>query len=173
MQDWSYQGKYLTEVPEGAVGFVYMIINNVTQKKYVGRKYFYSTVKKPPLKGKKRKRVVTTESKWKSYFGSSEYLKEDIKELGKENFHREILSIHTGKGLTNYAETSALFRLDVLNSLNEDGEREYYNSSISGKYFPMQQLIITEEQHAERKLLNELSYYSNLSPREKQEQELL
>ena len=36
-------------------------------------------------------------------------LKEDIKKYGKQNFSRQILSIHTTLGKVNYEETRQLF----------------------------------------------------------------
>jgi hypothetical protein len=105
-------------------GFVYMITNNITGEKYIGRKYFESHRKK---KGAKRK--STSESDWKKYYGSSDYLKKSVKELGKENFKREIISLHKKTGDTNYSETKTLFSFDVL-------EKEgFINENILGRYF--------------------------------------
>ena len=62
-------------------------------------------------------------------------LKADVKELGKENFHREILSLHKTLGQTNFAETEALFKYNVLREKMEDGSPLYYNSNILSRYF--------------------------------------
>ena len=110
-------------------GFVYLITNKSNQRQYIGRKYFWS-FRKPP--GKKRK--VKQESDWKRYYGSCPELKEDVKKYGKEFFSREILSLHTTKGKTNFEETRQLFLNNVLTeSLN--GEPAYYNSNILSRYF--------------------------------------
>ena len=90
-------------------GFVYLIINKINHKKYIGRKYFWQF--RTP-RGKKRK--VKSESDWKNYYGSCPELKEDIDKLGRENFSRTILSLHKTKGKTNFGETSQLFKKDVL-----------------------------------------------------------
>ena len=62
-------------------GFVYLITNIKTGKKYIGKKFFWSKRTLKPLKGKKTKRRVTKESDWKNYYGSCKKLLEDIKKL--------------------------------------------------------------------------------------------
>ena len=109
-------------------GFVYRITNNKNGREYIGRKYFWQ--KRKPKGGKRR---VTSESDWKRYFGSSEELKRDIKELGRENFRREIISVHSTLGQTNYEETRQLFLNNVLTE-HVDGLPKYYNSNILGRY---------------------------------------
>ena len=74
-------------------GFVYCITNNTNGRQYIGRKYFW---KFRTPKGKKRK--VKSESDWKNYYGSCPELKEEIQQLGKQNFSRVILSLHNTKG---------------------------------------------------------------------------
>ena len=110
-------------------GFVYCITNKSNQRQYIGRKYFWS-FRKPP--GKKRK--VKQESDWKRYYGSCPELKEDIKKYGKEILSREILSLHTTKGICNYEETKQLFLNNVLSESLDDGSPAYYNSNILGRY---------------------------------------
>ena len=61
------------------------------------------------------------ESDWKLYYGSSDELKEDVKLLGTHMFRREILSLHKSKGKTNFAETEALFKNNVLTESLPDG----------------------------------------------------
>ena len=110
-------------------GFVYLITNLTNQRQYIGRKYFWSF--RTP-KGKKRK--VKQESDWKKYYGSCPELKEDIKKYGKENFSREILSLHKTKGTCNYEETKQLFLNNVLSESLDNGDPAYYNSNILGRY---------------------------------------
>jgi len=111
-------------------GFVYCITNLTNGKQYIGKKFFWSF--RTP-KGKKRK--VKSESDWKKYWGSSDELKADIKLLGKENFKREILSIHKTQGKVNYEETKQLFLNNVLIEAFEDGSPKYYNSNILSRYY--------------------------------------
>ena len=82
--------------------------------------------------GKKRK--VKQESDWKKYYGSCPELKDDIKKYGKENFSREILSLHKTKGTCNYEETKQLFLNNVLSESLDNGCPAYYNSNILGRY---------------------------------------
>ena len=110
-------------------GFVYRITNTNNGRSYIGRKYF---VQKRKPKGGRRK--VTSESDWKKYYGSSDELKQDIRDSGKETFRREILSLHTTLGKVNYEETKQLFLHNVLTESLDDGTPMYYNSNILGRY---------------------------------------
>ena len=111
-------------------GYVYLITNNKNGRQYIGRKYFWQF--RTP-KGKKRK--VKSESDWKKYYGSCPELKEEIKQSGKQNFSRVILSLHYTKGKTNYEETRKLFNHKVLTEQLDDGTPKYYNSNILSRYF--------------------------------------
>ena len=127
---WLYQGKPFTTDDIGNLfGFVYRITNLQSGKQYIGRKYFWQ--KRKPKGGKRR---VTSESDWKRYFGSSDELKQDIRRMGKENFRREIISLHKTLGKVNYEETRQLFLHGVLTESLEDGTPAYYNSNILGRY---------------------------------------
>tara|TARA_B100000941_G_scaffold96139_1_gene66917 strand:+ start:855 stop:1295 length:441 start_codon:yes stop_codon:yes gene_type:complete len=128
---WLYQGTAFTSDDiDGKFGFVYRITNIQTGKQYIGRKYF---VQKRKPKGGKRK--VTSESDWKKYYGSCPELKEDIKKFGKDIFKREILSLHTTVGKTNFEETRQLFLHNVLTEKLTDDTPAYYNSNILGRYY--------------------------------------
>ena len=126
---WLYQGTAFTSDDIGDFfGYVYRITNLQNDKQYIGRKYFYQ--KRKPKGGKRR---VTSESDWKRYYGSSDELKRDIKEQGKNNFRREIISLHKTLGKVNYEETRQLFLNNVLTE-HVDGLPKYYNSNILGRY---------------------------------------
>ena len=128
---WLYQGTAFTSDDiDGKFGFVYRITNIQTGKQYIGRKYFVQ--KRKPKGGKRR---VTSESDWKKYYGSSPELKADISTYGKENFSREILSLHPSVGKTNYEETRQLFLHNVLTEKLTDDTPAYYNSNILGRYY--------------------------------------
>jgi len=125
---WLYNDKEFTsEDIDEYYGFIYRITNMVTGHDYIGRKYFYTKRKLKPLKGKKRKRIKTVETDWKTYYGSSNRLTEDIEKLGEENFKREIVMLCKSRGDTNYYEAKIQFDEDVL--LREDN----YNGIISIK----------------------------------------
>ena len=128
---WLYKGTAFTSDDiDGQFGFVYRITNIQTGKQYIGRKYF---IQKRKPKGGKRK--VTSESDWKKYYGSCPELKEDIKKFGKNIFKREILSLHTSVGRTNFEETRQLFLHNVLTEKLTDDTPAYYNSNILGRYY--------------------------------------
>ena len=128
---WLYKGTAFTSADIGdKFGYVYRITNLQTGKQYIGRKYF--TQRRKPRGGKRR---VTTESDWKKYYGSSEELKRDRKLLGNTLFKREIISLHTTLGQTNFGETKQLFLNNVLTEALDDGTPAYYNSNILGRYY--------------------------------------
>ncbi len=122
--NWTYQGKPVKTLPEGVVGFVYLITNITTGRMYVGKKLAKFKRSRPPLKGRKNKRRHTVESDWQDYYGSSDILTEDVIKLGKEKFAREILHMCKSKGECNYLEAKEQFARGVLES------DDYYNGHI-------------------------------------------
>lgn len=127
---WTYQGKEVTELPEDCVGFVYIIVNVVTGRKYIGKKlakFSKTTYKTVTLKnGKKKKKKIRSkiDSDWQEYYGSSPNLQKDIDTLGTEKFTREILYYCSSKSETSYIEAREQFERKVLES------DEYYNGHI-------------------------------------------
>lgn len=109
------------------VGFVYCITELDTGKKYIGKKFFWSTRKLPPLKGQKRRRTVKKQSDWMKYYGSSEELKLLVETKGGDAYHREILRLCKTKGECSYYEAKEQFDRDVL------FKDEYYNEFIGCK----------------------------------------
>jgi DNA-directed RNA polymerase beta' subunit len=122
---WTYQGNPVDEIPEGIIGFVYLIINLTNNKKYIGKKLAQFKKTKPPLKGKKRKRKTTVESDWRDYWGSSDKLLSDVENLGTESFTREILYYCTSRGELSYMELVEQVKRGVLET------DEYYNGIIN------------------------------------------
>jgi hypothetical protein len=133
--NWMYQGNEISEIPEGYIGFVYIITNKSNNKKYIGKKLAQFKKSKPPLKGKKLKRRFTVESDWREYWGSSEKLLEDVSILGKENFKREILYFCTNRSELSYLEAKEQFDRRVLET------DEYYNGIIDVKVGSSKSLI--------------------------------
>jgi hypothetical protein len=112
---WTYLGKpFESEDINEYYGFIYRITNTINGYDYVGRKYFTTIKKRPPLKGKKHKRRETIETDWKEYWGSSPRLQADIDALGRDKFTREIIYLCSSRGETNYMEAYYQFKEDVL-----------------------------------------------------------
>lgn len=130
MTPWTYEGFPVDELPEGCVGFVYVVTNRLNGRKYIGKKlarhskirYQMVTLKNGT---KRRKRIrETVESDWATYWGSCQELIRDVATLGHTNFSREILHYCTSKAETSYMEALEQFRRGVLLS------QHYYNGQI-------------------------------------------
>jgi len=121
---WTYQGKEVEELPQDVVGFVYIITNTTNDRQYIGKKLAKFSRSRPPLKGKKNKRRTKVESDWRDYYGSSDELNEDIAQLGKDSFKREILFYCYSKSELSYIEAREQFNYRVLES------DKYYNGHI-------------------------------------------
>jgi hypothetical protein len=118
---WLYNSSPLEEIPETAYGYVYLITNTVTGRKYIGKKLFWFR-KTKVLKGKKKR--IKVESDWRDYWSSSDEVKKDVETLGADKFIREILHICPNKGSCNYLEAREQMDRRVLETDN------YYNGQI-------------------------------------------
>ena len=128
---WLYDGKvFKSEDIKDYFGFCYILTDFENGKQYIGRKYFYSVRKKKGIRKK-----VRSESDWKSYYSSSKKIQQMVQESGPNRFKREILSLYKKKGQVNYNETKLLFQHNVLEAVNDDGEKLYYNENIMNRYF--------------------------------------
>ena len=128
---WLYNDKvFESEDIKDYFGFCYLLTDLENGKQYIGRKYFYSIRKKKGIRKK-----VRSESDWKSYYSSSKKVKQIVLESGHNRFKREILSLYLKKGQVNYNETKLLFQHNVLEAVDENGEKLYYNDNIMNRYF--------------------------------------
>lgn len=122
---WLYQGReYTGEDAADFMGFIYLIVNKLDGRRYIGKKLFWFSKPRPkkvPGRGKRMK----VESDWKDYYSSSKELQEDVEKLGKENFSREILYFCKTKGMMSYLEAREQFDNRVLE--NSD---VWYNGQI-------------------------------------------
>ena len=127
------------EFPKGVYGYVYQTTHTPTGKKYIGKKsLIYNRKKKLGKKelaewsGRGRPPVfkqVQVESDWQKYYGSHEYIKEEIKNGNQQDFERVILQLAYSKKELTYLENKWLFSCAVLES------DEYLNDNIEGRYF--------------------------------------
>ena len=127
---WLHENLPVETLPEDCVGFVYIITNLISGRKYIGKKLAkfskttYKTVKLKNGTKKKKKIRSKIDSDWITYYGSSPELTKDVTELGKENFKREILFYCSSKSECSYIEAREQFQHKVLES------KDYYNGHI-------------------------------------------
>ena len=127
---WLYNNQPVETLPEDCVGFVYIITNITTDRKYIGKKlakFSKTTQKTVKLKnGTKKKKKIRTkvDSDWQDYYGSSPELSKDVESQGKDNFKREILYYCKSKSECSYIEAREQFSRRVLES------QDWYNGHI-------------------------------------------
>ena len=115
-------------IPEDAIGFIYVITNTLTNRKYIGKKLLINKKKRKPLKGRVNSRRYTVESDWKVYTGSSPILNEDVIKYGKDKFVFEILSFQPSKLLLAYWETKTMVDSNAIFDNN------YYNEVLNCRF---------------------------------------
>ena len=139
---WLYQNREINELidmPEHSFGFIYEVTHLPTGRKYLGKKQLISVTTK--ALGKKelalivdkrasKKKKVTKESDWKTYYGSHPEIKQLIKEEKQSEFSREILIFTSNKKLHTYYENKFLFIKGVI-----EPNSNYINDNIEGRYF--------------------------------------
>ena len=140
---WLYKDKQINELidmPEPQpFGFIYEVTHIPTGRKYLGKKQLISVQNKPL--GKKelalltdkrasKKKKVTKESDWKTYYGSNPEIKQLIKEQKQSEFKREIIIFVPTKKLLTYYENKFLFINEVI-----EPHTNYINDNIEGRYF--------------------------------------
>lgn len=133
---WMYQDQEFDGPVKGLEGFIYLITNLTNNKRYIGKKHFWTRRK---TKGSTRR--VTKESDWRDYYSSSDDLKSDVEKFGKENFKREILHLCVYKKEMTFLEQKEQWTRDVL--LTDD----YYNTNIGGKFFVRERHIYYTDHH--------------------------
>jgi group I intron endonuclease len=105
----NYSNDYIikNEIGSRSFGFIYITVNLIDGKKYIGQKKFYSG--------------------WRTYLGSGKYLKNAIKKYGRENFAREIIAIAYSAEELNELERHYI---ELYNCVNCD---DFYNIADGGK----------------------------------------
>ena len=127
---WYYEDTPVDILPNDCIGFVYLITNITSNRKYIGKKlakFSKTTQKTVKLKnGTKKKKKIRSkvDSDWRDYYGSSPELTKDVELQGKDNFKREILYYCSSKAECSYIEAREQFSRRVLES------KEWYNGHI-------------------------------------------
>tara|TARA_R100001244_G_scaffold91476_1_gene69223 strand:- start:365 stop:1009 length:645 start_codon:yes stop_codon:yes gene_type:complete len=135
-------------------GFVYLITNLQSGKGYIGCKQYKLYTK-----------LKERESDWKTYTGSSKWLNEDIKKIGKEHFKFEIIAEYKNKRSLRYYELYYQMKFNVLSSVIEGtDEPAYYNSRVGGKFY---RPVESYEDPEYRKKLSEREFYKDPEYRKK------
>ena len=84
---WFYEDKPIEKIEdipvEKAIGFIYIITQLSTGKRYLGKKLLTKSSRKT-INGKTKK--TRTESDWKTYWSSSPELKQLVSEIGTQDF---------------------------------------------------------------------------------------
>lgn len=136
---WQYQNKEFktTHIPDNAIGFIYEMTAIVDGKpaRYIGKKDFYSNVKKHMGKRElaaltdKRVKKYTRIKKiaYENYFSSNLVLK-DAHKAGVP-ITRRIIHICFSKTELTYMECKYQFAFEVLES------DEFLNGNILGKFY--------------------------------------
>lgn len=129
---WYYEDKIFEDTPEEYQGFVYLITELDTNKKYIGKKFFWKPKTLPKTKTRKRRVRTRVESDWRSYYGSSKEVQQIVEDKGSDNFKREILRLCKTKGECSYYEAKLQFEYDVL--LRDDFYNEFIGCKIHSKH---------------------------------------
>lgn len=135
MNHWYYNNKRITsseQLPTNTVGIVYLIENLTNNKSYVGKKILQfkrktKTSKKERTTSRKKSKIVTKDSGWLSYTGSSVELNEDIKKGHK--IKKTILRACFSKAEMSYWESKEIFLRECLET------EDYYNKWISVRVY--------------------------------------
>jgi len=128
---WLFEGNEITDLPDDKVGFVYLITNLDTGRRYIGKKLSkFSKVKyKVVLQKngiKKRKKIRSkVDSDWQTYWSSSPEVQADVLTLGEDKFTREILYFADSKGSLSYLEAREQFARQAL-----ENPTNWYNGII-------------------------------------------
>ena len=122
-------------------GYIYMTTNLETGRSYIGKKnFFHKTNVKlgkkelanlPVTHGRtKQTKLVVKPSDWKTYYGSAQEIKEDLKKYPKDKFVRVILKLCKTKKSLTYYENKYLFQYGVL-----EDPKKWINDNIQGRFF--------------------------------------
>ena len=143
---WLYQNKVIEHINDFECipfGFIYITTHVPTGKQYLGKKSLFHTTNQklgkkelellPLQRGRKpTTKQVVKESDWKTYYGSEEFIKKELKLKNQTDFTREIIKLVPTKKLLTYYEMKYQFQYGVIEPITGD---EWLNHNILGKFF--------------------------------------
>ena len=104
-------------------GFLYLMVNKMTDRKYWGRKQFRKG-------GKKTSKTYGHQDAWRNYKSSSKIILEEIKENGIDSFEFYCIAEYENKLDLHYAEVKAIMASDAII------RKDYYNFHSAEIYVP-------------------------------------
>ena len=130
---WLYQGVEWHPPEEfsheDVYGFVYLITNLTTQRKYVGKKFLWSQKTLPITKTRKRRKKLKVESDWRTYRSSNKTVSDWFNDVDNDQLKLEILRFCSNTKSLTYYELQEQFAHDVL------GDDLALNDNLLGKFF--------------------------------------
>jgi len=123
-ESWLWNGMPIDEIPDEYESFVYLMTNKITKKQYIGFKMAITKTTKT-INGKRKK--ITIESDWKTYYSSSHDVLVDVGKYGRGNFVREIIMLCPNKSVGKYYEAYYQFTKNVLT----ENKKYYYNGIVN------------------------------------------
>ncbi len=130
---WSLSADINAINPYDAEGFVYLIHEKSTGKGYVGKKSYWNY--------SKGKRV--RQSNWKTYASSGVDTAQKVSD-NPEEFEYTILAEAPDKSALNYLEVMWQIKLEVLTSVDHEGEKLYYNKTLGSEKWMLTKAFIEE-----------------------------
>lgn len=115
-------------------GFIYRVTDLTNDMEYLGRKQLHSHTRKK-IKGRKNRKRIIKECKWREYTTSSKQINELIVSDGMDRFRFEIIELCVTRGDLVYREAQIQWEEKVLEAKFDDGSRKYYNGQISAVKF--------------------------------------
>ena len=125
--DYKYGLENILEIPDGSIGFIYRTYNPLLDVWYIGKKHLFKK-----RKDKKTNKYVISESDWKKYYGSNDFIRADIKLNGTENWYREIICWCDSEIKLTYSELKYQIKYDWEqdNCLNNNLLGKIYKTKI-------------------------------------------
>lgn len=141
-----------TPDPARYFGFIYVITDLTTGKRYVGKKQYWMSRRAKGCKSKvtdkqspRWKPTCWLPSDWQYYKGSSKNLHAYMEEHPKHKYEYRIVRQCRARGTLHYAEIEAIIRTGALWVRDVSGEPVFFNRQVPACRFRPQAFYGTEE----------------------------